>query len=134
MGIISAVGRADMGIVDYEDFIQTDAAINPGNSGGALVNLKGELIGINTAIFSQRWRESRHWVRHSKQHGEKCTEQPNPAWESDPRMDRRLVSRTHPDLAKQFGTDSTNGALVAEILEDSPAEGKAAARRRDYGL
>lgn len=53
MGIISAVGRANVGIVDYEDFIQTDAAINPGNSGGALVNLKGELIGINTAIFSQ---------------------------------------------------------------------------------
>ena len=53
MGIISAVGRANVGIVDYEDFIQTDAAINPGNSGGALVNLEGELIGINTAIFSR---------------------------------------------------------------------------------
>ncbi len=51
-GIISAVGRADVGIADYEDFIQTDAPINPGNSGGALVNLKGELIGINTAIAS----------------------------------------------------------------------------------
>jgi len=52
-GIISAVGRANVGITDYEDFLQTDAAINPGNSGGALVNARGELIGINTAIFSQ---------------------------------------------------------------------------------
>ena len=53
MGIISAKGRQNLGIVDYEDFIQTDAAINPGNSGGALVNLKGQLIGINTAILSK---------------------------------------------------------------------------------
>ena len=51
-GIVSAVGRADVGIADYEDFIQTDAPINPGNSGGALVNINGELIGINTAIVS----------------------------------------------------------------------------------
>jgi serine protease Do len=51
-GIVSAVGRANVGIADYEDFIQTDAAINPGNSGGALVNVRGELVGINTAIFS----------------------------------------------------------------------------------
>jgi serine protease Do len=53
MGIISAVGRANMGITDYEDFIQTDAAINPGNSGGALVDMDGKLVGINTAIASQ---------------------------------------------------------------------------------
>jgi serine protease Do len=53
MGIVSAVGRADVGIADYEDFIQTDAAINPGNSGGPLVNIRGELVGINTAIFSK---------------------------------------------------------------------------------
>jgi serine protease Do len=53
LGIVSALGRGRMGITQYEDFIQTDAAINPGNSGGALVNTKGELVGINTAIFSQ---------------------------------------------------------------------------------
>ena len=52
MGIISAQGRANLGIEDYEDFIQTDAAINPGNSGGALINARGELVGINTAILS----------------------------------------------------------------------------------
>ncbi|MCB9543480.1 MAG: Do family serine endopeptidase [bacterium] len=53
LGIVSAKSRAGMGIVDYEDFIQTDAAINPGNSGGALVNMRGELVGINTAILSR---------------------------------------------------------------------------------
>jgi len=53
LGIVSALGRTSLGISGYEDFIQTDAAINPGNSGGALVNTRGELVGINTAIFSE---------------------------------------------------------------------------------
>jgi len=53
LGIVSAVSRTNLGISAYEDFVQTDAAINPGNSGGALVNARGELVGINTVIFSQ---------------------------------------------------------------------------------
>ena len=65
-GIISAIGRADVGIADYEDFIQTDAAINPGNSGGALVNVKGELVGINTAIATTSGGYSGSWFCNSE--------------------------------------------------------------------
>ena len=65
MGIVSATGRNGLDIEDYEDFIQTDAAINPGNSGGALVNARGELIGINTAIITGGGgREPGRWVCH----------------------------------------------------------------------
>ena len=53
LGIISAVGRTNVGVSEYEDFIQTDAAINPGNSGGAMIDARGELVGINTAILSR---------------------------------------------------------------------------------
>ena len=62
-GIVSALGRTGLSIEGYEDFIQTDASINPGNSGGALVNLRGELVGINTAIIGAGGRQRRHRLR-----------------------------------------------------------------------
>ena len=66
MGIISAMGRGNVGITEYEDFIQTDAPINPGNSGGPLVNMAGEIVGINTAIFFPYRRLGRDWICHSR--------------------------------------------------------------------
>lgn len=121
MGIISAVGRANVGIVDYEDFIQTDAAINPGNSGGALVNLKGELIGIPTAIFSQTGgymgigfaipsNMARNVMNSLLQHGKVIR-----GWIGI------SVQELTPELAEEFGITDTKGVLIADVLEDGPA-------------
>jgi len=122
MGIISAVGRANVGIVDYEDFIQTDAAINPGNSGGALVNLQGELIGINTAIFSRSGgymgigfaipsNMAKNVCQSLQEHGKVVR-----GWLGV------SIQNLNPELAEQFDTPDTNGALVADVVEDSPAD------------
>lgn len=130
MGIISAVGRANMGIVDYEDFIQTDAAINPGNSGGALVNLRGELIGINTAIFSRSGgymgigfaipsNMVRNVMNSLVKHGKVVR-----GWLGV------SIQELTPDLAKEFGVADAQGALVADVLDDSPAA-KAKLQRGD---
>jgi serine protease Do len=133
MGIVSAVGRANVGIADYEDFIQTDAAINPGNSGGALVNVKGELVGINTAIFStsggyqgigfaipgtmikvvmdsliEKGKVIRGWLGVS-------------------------IQEITPELADQFQLEKDYGTLVADVIEGSPAE-KAGILRGDVIL
>ena len=121
MGIISAVGRANMGIVDYEDFIQTDAAINPGNSGGALVNLKGELIGVNSAIFSRTGGNmgigfaipsnmAKSVMNSLVKHGKVVR-----GWLGVSIQEITL------DLAKEFAAPDTRGALVAEVMEGSPA-------------
>ena len=121
MGIISAVGRANMGIVDYEDFIQTDAAINPGNSGGALVNLNGELIGINTAIFTRTggymgigFAIPSNMVRSAMtsliKHGKVVR-----GWLGV------SVQELTEDLAKEFGAPEAKGVLVADVMDDSPA-------------
>ena len=133
MGIISAVGRANMGIVDYENFIQTDAAINPGNSGGALVNLKGELIGINTAIFSRTggymgigFAIPSHMVKNVMQslinHGKVVR-----GW-----LGVSIQGLT-PDLATQFDAPDTSGALIGDVFADSPA-GRAGVKRGDIIL
>src|SRR3989344_3985176 len=120
-GIVSAVGRANVGIADYEDFIQTDAAINPGNSGGALVNARGQLVGINTAIFSRSGgymgigfavpSNMTRAVMDSLIKGGKVVR----GWLGV------SIQDVTPDLAKQFGLKDSRGALVSEIIPDSPA-------------
>ena len=122
-GIISALGRS--GVFDnygYEDFIQTDASINPGNSGGALVNLRGELIGINTAILSRSggnigigFAIPIHMVLQV----------------ADQLIEYGQVQRGQlgvqaqgmtPELAKAFGLKQTEGVVITEVIEGSPAE------------
>ncbi len=121
MGIISAVGRADVGITDYENFIQTDAAINPGNSGGPLVNIKGELIGINTAIFSKTggyqgigFTVPSNMVRvvmdQLIKHG-KVTR----GWLGI------TIQEITPEIAHKFGLRQSDGALVSDVAKGSPA-------------
>ena len=90
-GIVSGLGRSGINPEGYEDFIQTDASINPGNSGGALVNLRGELVGINSAILSRTRRQHRHRLRHSGQHG---AQHHGPAVEIRLR-EARVVRREH---------------------------------------
>jgi serine protease Do len=122
MGIVSAVGRANVGIADYEDFIQTDAAINPGNSGGALVNVRGELVGINTAIFSTSG-------------GYQGIGFAVPTSMAKAAMDSLInkgkvvrgwlgvsIQSLTPELASQFGLTDGKGVLVGDIVEDSPAD------------
>ncbi|MFQ5937531.1 MAG: Do family serine endopeptidase, partial [Acidiferrobacterales bacterium] len=121
MGIVSAVGRANVGIADYEDFIQTDAAINPGNSGGAMVNVRGELVGINTAIFSRSgghmgigFAVPSNMVRNVMESLIKRGKVVR-GWLG---VSIQGVTR---DLAKNFGLPEAQGALVSEVLQGSPA-------------
>lgn len=130
MGIVSAVGRASMGIAEYEDFIQTDAAINPGNSGGALVNVRGELVGINTAIFSQSGGNMGIGfavpsnLAHSIMDQLVRTGKVVRGWLGV------SIQELSPELAAQFGITETKGVLVSDVMDDSPAK-KAGFERAD---
>ena len=123
MGIVSATGRTHLGIEDYEDFIQTDAPINPGNSGGALVNDRGELVGINTAI-----------IAHGSE-GNQGIGFAVPVNLARTVMDEILkngkVTRAYlgivpqdvtPTIAKAFGETEPRGALVSDVTPNSPAQ------------
>lgn len=122
MGIVSAVGRANVGIADYEDFIQTDAAINPGNSGGALVNVRGELVGINTAIFSRSGGYMGIGFAVPSQMARSVIESLIKTGKVIRGWLGISIQDVTPELAKQFGLSETRGALVGEVMAGSPAE------------
>ncbi len=128
-GIVSAKGRV-IGSGPYDDFIQTDASINPGNSGGPLINMRGEVVGINTAIMSPTGASvgigfaipvntAKQVLPQLKEKGEVTR-----GWLGV------MIQKVTPELAKQFGLEKPEGALVAQVLEDSPAE-KAGIQRED---
>jgi len=122
-GIVSALARTQVGVSDYQFFIQTDAAINPGNSGGALVDLTGKLVGINTAIFSRSGGSQGvgfaipanmvHVVVTSAKDGSGAVKRP---W-----LGAKLQAVT-PDIADSMGLKRPAGALIASILTGSPAD------------
>ena len=122
MGIISAVGRANVGVAEYEDFIQTDAAINPGNSGGALVNARGELIGINTAIFSQSGGYMGIGFAVPSNMVRSVMEQLIKQGKVVRGYLGVSIQELTQDLARQFGAGKTRGVLISDVLADSPAK------------
>ncbi|MFO0706547.1 MAG: DegQ family serine endoprotease [Nitrospira sp.] len=129
LGIVSALGRA-AGIAEYEDFIQTDAAINPGNSGGALVNVRGELAGINTAIFSQSGGNMGIGFAVPSNMARSIMDQLVKTGKVVRGWLGVSIQELTPELAAQFGVADTKGVLVSDVMDDSPAK-KAGFERAD---
>jgi len=130
MGIVSAIGRANVGITDYEDFIQTDAAINPGNSGGAMVNTHGQLVGINTAIFTQSGGYMGIGFAVPSNMAKSVMESLVKSGKVVRGWLGVSIQEITPPLAKEFGLKEAKGALVGDVLSGSPAE-KAGFKRGD---
>ncbi len=130
MGIVSALGRANVGIVNYEDFIQTDAAINPGNSGGALVNMNGELIGINSAIATESGgNQGIGFAIPSKMFGVVVESLLKSGKVVRGWMGVEILPVT-PAIAASMKLPSIRGAIVENVESNSPAE-KAGIKRYD---
>ena len=121
-GIISALGRSGLNIEGWEDFIQTDASINPGNSGGALVNLHGELIGINTAIIGPSGGNVGIGFAVPTAMVESVVAQLIEYGEVRRGQIGVLISNLNPELAESLGVDETEGALISRVQSGSPAE------------
>jgi serine protease Do len=121
-GIVSATGRNNMGINDYEDFIQTDAAINPGNSGGPLVNLHGQVIGINTAIFSRSGGYQGIGFAIPVNMAHDVCDQLIASGSVTRGYLGILIQPLTEELAKSFGLDNQEGVLIGDVTDGSPAD------------
>ncbi|UJP04911.1 MAG: DegQ family serine endoprotease [Nitrosomonas sp.] len=122
VGVVSAKGRTSLGINDYEDFIQTDAAINPGNSGGPLVNLDGEVVGMNTAIFSRSGGYMGIGFAIPINLAERIANQLIEKGEVVRGYLGIVMQPLTADLAKSFDLRSDKGILIAQVTKDSPAD------------
>jgi len=129
-GVVSAKGRTSVGINDYEDFIQTDAAINPGNSGGPLVNLNGEVVGINTAIFSRSGGYMGIGFAIPSNLARNIADQLIDHGEVTRGYLGIVIQNLTAELAESFDVKPGKGILVAQVSEDSPAQ-KAGLRQGD---
>lgn len=122
VGVVSAKGRTSLGISDYEDFIQTDAAINPGNSGGPLVNLDGEVVGVNTAIFSRSGGYMGVGFAIPSKLARTIADQLIETGEVTRGYLGIVIQPLTSELAESFGLEQSQGILVAQVSEDSPAK------------